>query len=374
MAAERATLGELAALFFRLGATAFGGPAAHVAMMEREVVQERRWLTREQFLDLFAASNLIPGPSSTELAIHIGHGQRGWPGLVVAGVCFIVPAMCIVLAIAAAYVAYGVLPEVRGIFAGIAPVVVAIIGHAVFVLARSAVKSVGLGILGATALAAAFAGVHELAILGAAGALALGLVATTRDARSIVPWLPFAALGATAVPYSLPSLFGFFVKIGSVLYGSGYVLVAFLRADLVERYGWLSEIQLLDAIAVGQVTPGPVFTTATFIGYVLDGPAAALVATAGIFLPAFVFVALSVPLLPRIRQSKLAGAFLDGVTVASLALMLYAAALIARSTLPDPITIGIAVVSLAALIRWRINPTWLVAGGALVGLVRALGA
>lgn len=365
----RTTLGQLAALFLRLGATAFGGPAAHVAMMEREVVQDRKWLTREEFLDLFAASNLIPGPSSTELAIHIGHKQRGWAGLLVAGACFIVPAVVIVLAIAWAYVEYGVLPEVRGVFAGITPVIVAVIAHAVYTLSRSAVKTLPLALLGAASLAAVLAGVHELIVLGAAGAIAIGM-AVPRRAATVIPWPLLAVASVAAVPYSLPSLFAFFAKVGSVLYGSGYVLVAFLRADLVERFRWLTETQLIDAIAVGQVTPGPVFTTATFIGFLIDGTPGAMVATAGIFLPAFVFVAISAPILPRIRRSKLASAFLDGVTVASLALMLYAAVLIAKSTMTDVLSIAIGVVALGLLVWRRINPTWLVAGGALIGLVR----
>jgi chromate transporter len=353
----RATLGQLAWLFLRLGATAFGGPAAHVAMMEDEVVRRRGWLARDKFLDLLAAANLIPGPNSTELAIHIGFDQQRWLGLVVAGVCFIVPAMVIVMAIGWAYVTYGTLPEAQGVLYGIKPVILAVIAQALWNLARTAVKSWQLGLVGVWALAAITLGVHELVVLGAAGAFAAAFAAARKRVAVVVP---------------LPLLFGFFAKVGAVLYGSGYVLIAFLHSDLVERWRWLTEDQLLDAIAVGQVTPGPVFTTATFVGYILDGPVGGLVATAGIFLPAFVFVAASGPLVPRIRRSRLASAVLDGVSVGSLALMAWAGVLIGRETLIDPIAVALCVIAAVVLIRYRPNATWLIAGGALVGIVRAL--
>lgn len=367
----RATLGQLATLFLRLGTTAFGGPAAHIAMMEDEVVRRRGWLTRERFLDLVAASNLIPGPNSTELAIHIGLDQRGWRGLLVAGLCFIVPAVAIVIGLGWVYVEYGTLPEAQGVLYGIKPVILAIVAQALWTLGRSAIKSWQLGGIAAWSLAAVIFGVHELIALIAAGACACAFVlARKRPAIAFLPLVPLA--GSTATSFSLPALFGVFAKIGSVLYGSGYVLIAFLRTDLVERLKWLTEAQLLDAVAVGQVTPGPVFTTATFVGYLLGGVTGALVATAGIFLPAFVFVALSSRLVPKLRKSATAGAFLDGVTVASLALMAFAAFELGRGALIDPITIGVAAIAAIVLIRWKVNATWLIGAGAVIGVVRAL--
>ena len=362
-------LSELAWLFLKLGTTGFGGPAAHVAMMQREVVEQRGWLTHEQFLDLVSATNLIPGPNSTELAIHIGRERRGWAGLVVAGACFILPAMLIVLGLAVAYTRYGTLPAVDGVLYGIKPVIIAVVVQALWTLGRTAVKSMWLGAVGAGAFAAVLLGVHELLILAAAG----GLVAL---ARGVVPrvgtasWLPFPLLAAGAsgtASVGLGSLFGVFLKIGAVLFGSGYVLIAFLRADLVERLHWLTEPQLLDAIAVGQVTPGPVFTTATFIGYLLGGAGGAAVATLGIFLPAFVFVAISAPLIPRLRRSAFAGAMLDGINVASLALMAAVTIAIGRASLVDVPTIAIAVAGAVLLIRYKISSVWLVVVGAIAG-------
>jgi chromate transporter len=346
-------LGELARLFLRLGTTAFGGPAAHIAMMEEEVVRRRKWLTHEELLDLIAACNLIPGPNSTELAIHIGHRKAGWKGLLVAGACFILPAALIVGAIAWAYVRWGALPEVGAVMYGVKPVIIAVVAQALWGLGRTAMKTWVLGLLGVTAVAATLAGVDEIVVLLGAGLLAAG-----REA---------GAKAAVVVP--LVKLFGVFAKIGAVLFGSGYVLLAFLRTDLVERLHWLTESQLLDAVAVGQITPGPVFTTATFVGYVLGGGAGAVVATLGIFLPAFVFVAVSGPLVPRLRRSRFAGAFLDGVVVASLALMAIVAVQLGHAALIDPWTVGLAGVSAIALIRFRISSVWLVLGGAVVGVV-----
>jgi len=366
-------LGELARLFLRLGTTAFGGPAAHIAMMEDEVVARRGWLTREQFLDLLGATNLIPGPNSTELAIHIGHARAGFPGLVVAGACFILPAALIVSALGWAYVRFGALPQVAGLLYGAKPVVIAVVVQALWRLFRSAVRGWETALVAVAAAAANALGADELVVLGAAAALTAGAeLARSAAARSrhgvaaqLAASLP---AGASAGSVALWPLFGFFVKVGSVLFGSGYVLLAFLRSGLVEQRGWLSEGQLLDAIAVGQVTPGPVFTTATFIGYVLAGGAGAAVATAGIFLPAFVFVALSAPLLPRLRQSRVAGALLDGVNAASLALMAVVTARIAGAALVDLPSIGLAVVSAVLLLAYRVNSGWLVAAGAAIGL------
>ena len=371
------SLAELARLFLRLGVISFGGPAAHIALMEDEVVRRRRWLTREEFLDLLGAANLIPGPNSTELAIHIGRVRAGWAGLFVAGACFIAPAALIVLGIAWAYVRFGALPAAARLMAAVAPVVIAVVIQAIVGLARTALRSRELVILGVAAVVAAILGVHELVILLAAGgimAIGRASIAARDGSRAATFVMTLAsgeslagAMGVGAV--ALTPLFLVFLKIGAVLFGSGYVLLAFLRADLVVRLGWLTERQLLDAVAVGQVTPGPVFTTATFVGYVLGGVRGAAVATLGIFLPAFLFVAASGPLLPRVRRSPVARAALDGVNVASLALMVVVTGELTRNALTGPIAIALAVGSAVALLRWRVNVAWLVLGGALVGLL-----
>jgi len=371
-------LRQLTLLFLKLGVTAFGGPVAHIAMMEDEVVRRRQWLTRDEFLDLLGATNVIPGPNSTELAIHIGHRRAGWPGLVVAGTCFILPAALIVTAIAWAYVEFGKLPGAQGLLYGIKPVIIAIVLQALWRLARSALKSSLLAAMGVVAVAASFLGVNELVILFAGGLLVAAIQSGLRlkppagaarllAAAPLVPLPLAAAAPIVAAPFGLWPMFLFFLKIGSVLFGSGYVLLAFLRADLVDRWHWLTEAQLLDAIAVGQFTPGPVFTTATFIGYVLAGLPGAGIATIGIFLPAFVFVALSGPLVPRIRRSKFAGAFLDGVNVASLALMAVVTWQLGRVALTNWLTVILAVASAALLWRYQVNSVWLVLGGAIVG-------
>jgi chromate transporter len=360
------SLGELAALFLRLGVTAFGGPAVHIAMMQDEVVTRRRWLTEERFLDLLGATSLIPGPNSTELAIHIGWERRRWAGLAVAGLCFIVPAMLITGAFGWAYVTYGDVPAVDWLLAGIKPVILAVVVQAIVGLAPKAARTPALRALGLVAAALAFAGVHELAVLFGAGAVAVLAARPAHAAPLLAPAVPLAAVAA-ATTVTLPSLFWVFLKTGSVLFGSGYVLLAFLRADLVERLGWLTEAQLIDAIAVGQVTPGPVFTTATFVGYVLAGPGGAAVATAGIFLPAFVFVALTAPLIPRLRASQPLARLLDGVNVASLALMAVVTVQLGREALRDGPSLALAVVSAVLLLRWRVNATWLVLGGGAAG-------
>jgi chromate transporter len=347
-------------------------------MMEDEVVRRRGWLNHEQFLDYLGATNLIPGPNSTELAIHIGQARAGWRGLLTAGVSFILPAALIVTAVAWLYIRFGRLPAAAGLLWGMKPVVIAIVCQALWRLAQTAVKTVGLGLLGAAAIAAVAAGLHELIVLaGAAVAMAavplvrgrtlpgLGLAVVLSRPRTVTAT---AALGAiAAVPVSLSGLFLVFVKAGAVLFGSGYVLLAFLRADLVERLGWLTEAQLLDAIAVGQVTPGPVFTTATFVGYVLAGVPGAAVATVGIFLPAFIFVAISGPLVPLIRRSPIAGSMLDGVNVASLALMTVVLWQLARATFVDRGAVAIGIVSVMTLAFWRINSAWLIIAGAALG-------
>lgn len=369
----RPPLRELAAVFLRLGFTAFGGPAAHVAIMEDEFVRRRRWLTHERFLDLLGAANLIPGPSSTELAIYIGYEQGGVRGLVVGGSCFVLPAALLVGALAWAYVRFGSLPAMAGILYGIKPVVIGVVIQALWGLAPKAIKkSWLLGAIGVAALVAAGAGVDALAVLlcgGVACAIARRVGSATTSERSLLLGPMVGSVAGTAAPIGLLGLFLTFLKVGAVVFGSGYVLLAFLRADLVDRLHWLTEQQLLDAVAVGQVTPGPVFTTATFIGYVIAGVPGAIVATIGIFLPGFVLVAVTRPLIARVRRSPIAAAFLDGVNVASVALMAIVTVQLARAAMVDIPTVLIALVGAVLLVRWKVNSTWLVVGGALVGLV-----
>ncbi len=373
----RGRVGEVAWLFLKLGVIGFGGPAAHIALMEDEVVRRRRWVTREHFLDLLGATNLIPGPNSTEMAIHVGFVRAGWPGLVAGGACFILPAMLIVLAIAAAYRQYGQLPEATWLLYGVKPVIIAVVVQALWGLARQVLR-VPLGAAVAVGVAALAAwGANEVALLFAAALL----VPLTRLGASGVALLavgpgfgaalaPAAAAGAAA-PVSLAKLTLIFLKVGSILFGSGYALLAFLRPDLVER-GWLGDRELLDAVAVGQVTPGPVLTTATFIGYLLAGVPGALLATLAIFLPSFVFVALSNPLVPRLRRSRWAAGFLDGANAASLGLMAVVTWHLGRAAIVDWLTATLAVVAALLLLRFRLNSAWLVLGGAGVGGVAFL--
>lgn len=378
----------LARLFLRLGLTAFGGPAAHIAMMQNEVVKRRGWMTEEEFLDLLSACNLIPGPNSTELAIHIGYRQGGWPGLIVAGLCFILPAVLMVFGIAYAYVRFSQLPAVGHVLDGIKPIIVAIIIQAVWSLSKSALKSKFHSLLGLAVLIGCFCTGNEFALLLCGGIFSLLWAARPQSVQlgrlrvllgtllalvvlaGVAIFLGDSNVNPTSgqsVPYGTGSLFWYFVKIGSVLYGSGYVLLAFLRADLVEHWHWLTPAQLLDAAAVGQVTPGPVFTTATFIGYLLGSMPGAIVATIGIFLPAFFFVAITGPFVHRLRKSKIAAATLDGINVASLALMAFVTIELAKYSLHRPIFIVEA--AFAAFILWKfnINPTWLILLGGIVG-------
>jgi chromate transporter len=368
---NKVSLHELARFFLRLGVTAFGGPAAHIAMMEDELVCRRQWISREKFLDLLGASNLIPGPSSSELAIHIGYLLAGWAGLLVAGTCFILPAAIMVAALAWAYVHFGKLSEVSAILYGAKPVVIAVILQALWALGRTAVKTTFLGVVGILAVLLAFLGLHPLLVLLlAGGAVCLTSLSTLRLSVAPVPFaVPTAAVAGAATSFSLGSLFLVFLKAGAVVFGSGYVLLAFLRADLVVHRGWVTDSQLVDAVAVGQVTPGPVFTTATFIGYLLGGIRGAVVATVGIFLPAFLLVAASGPLVPRIRKSKIAGAFLDGVNVGSLALMAAVTWELGRASLVSAVTVLLTVASLIALLRFRLNSGWLLLTGAIMGLI-----
>jgi chromate transporter len=408
---------DLAALFLRLGATAFGGPAAHISMMEHEVVTRRGWMTRAEFLDLLGATNLAPGPNSTKMALFIGYARGGWTGFFLAGLGFVLPATLIVTGFAWAYVKFGSLPAFPHFFEGIKPIVLALILQAIVGLGRTAVKNRFLLALGLATLVAAFF-VNEIVLLVAAGAVSVGVMVIEdllrkgrgaadaqgppavrsngagrpddpteapereeKDADSPNPPSKKASslsfplslslsplLPASVSSFSLSSLFLFFLKTGAILFGSGYVLLAFLRADLVERWHWLTSAQLLDAVAVGQFTPGPLSSTATFIGYLLAGLPGAAVATLGIFLPAFAFVAVMGPFLPRLRRSRPLGAFLDGVNVAALALMGSVTLQFARPALTNGPTIALFLAAAAILATIRINAAWLVLAGGLLGV------
>lgn len=370
------TLWDIARLFLKLGTTAFGGPAAHVAMLQHEVVARRGWMTQAEFLDHLGASNLIPGPTSTELVIHIGRKRGGWPGLLVAGTCFILPAAVMVGILAWAYVRFGALPAVSGLLYGVKPVVIAVILQALWKLGRTAIKRVSLVIVALVTLILCIAGASPLWVLLVGGflAVAVSLDAPRAKAALLGSSVPAAAAVSGVASISAAGLWPIllvFVKIGAMVFGSGYVLLAFLRADLVERLGWVTQQQLLDAVAVGQITPGPVFTTATFLGYLLHGTPGAIAATVGIFVPAFVLVAISAPLIPRIRASRAAGAALDGVNVASLALMAVVTWQLAQSALVDATTIAVTLVSALALIVFpRLNSAWLIAGAGALGTAR----
>lgn len=368
---------ELCWTFLKLGVIGFGGPAAHLALMRQELVVRKRWLSDQEFVDLLGATNLIPGPNSTEMAIHIGYVRCGWRGLLAAGVCFILPAALIVTCIAWLYVQYGQLPEVEGVLRGVKPVIIVIVLQALWGLGRAVLTRPTAVAAAAVSATLNALGVNELAVLfGSGAALALwrsmarGPNKTRLFAALPIPGLLIATSTAVAT-FSFSGLFWTFLKIGSVLFGSGYVLLAFLRADFVERFGWLTEAQLLDAVAVGQATPGPIFTTATFIGYVLAGFPGAVVATVGIFLPSFFFVALSGAIVARIRRSPRAGAFLDGVNAASLALMAVVTWQLARTTVVDVSSVAIALTAAVALVWLRLNVTWLIAGGSVIGLLHS---
>lgn len=406
-------LREVALLFLKLGCTAFGGPPAHIAMMRREAVAKRRWLSDREFLDLLGATNLIPGPNSTEMAIHLGYLRAGFPGLVTAGACFIVPPMLMVLAAAWAYVRFGSLPQLGWLLYGVKPVVAALVLQALWSLGRKGLTRPGEALLGAAAFGAYLAGFSEIATLAAGGALGWMLRLRERPVdpkrralRSIPPGAPspaqgenpasgkeqrasgkeppdadpsrlalplgaVAASGTTAPALPAWIIFFKFLKIGSVLYGSGYVLLPFLNAAFAGPGGPLSEARILDAVAVGQVTPGPFFTTATFIGYLLGGVTGGLLATLGIFLPAFILVAVSNPWIPRLRSSRALGFILDGVNAASLGLMGGAAWHLGRAAIPDFATAALALGALIFLLR-NVSSTWLIAAGGLIGLaVRA---
>jgi chromate transporter len=342
-------------------------------MMEDQVVRRRRWVSHEEFLDLLGAANLLPGPSSTELAIFLGYRVAGFAGLLLAGVCFILPAFLIVLVLAATYREYGSVPAVMGVLYAVKPVVIAVVLQALVALAPTAIKRPWLGVVAGATLAAAALGLGVLAVL-CLGVVLAALPRLRHIRTRAMTWLPLALNGAaaSAPTAGLWPLFLVFLKVGAVLFGSGYVLLAFLNGDLVERLHWLTSQQLLDAVAIGQVTPGPVFTTATFVGYVVAGLPGAVVATIWIFLPSFVYVAISGRLIPKLRHSATAGAALDGVTVASLALMAVVGVQLGRAALVDLGTVAILIVSVVLLLKFRVNSAWLILGSAAVGLVRAL--
>ncbi|HEY3340505.1 MAG TPA: chromate efflux transporter [Anaerolineae bacterium] len=373
-------LREVAGVFLRLGFTAFGGPAAHIAMMRAEMVERRKWVSQAQFVDLIGLANLIPGPTSTEIAIYLGYLRAGWAGLVLGGVCFIAPAMLIVLSLAWAYVTYGGLPQAGWLFYGIQPVVVAVVAQAIWTLGRTILKWRWTLVPGAVVVLLYLLGVNALVLLLGAGVIVgVGRLWSQGyrwkdQAAGLFVFLPAgvaqAVAAAVAVPFSLGTLFLTFLKFGAIIYGSGYVLLAFLRADLVQNMGWLTDRQLLDAIAVGQFTPGPLFTSATFIGYLVGGLPGALLATAGIFLPSFFFIALIHRIAPRLRRSPVTSALLDGVNVAALGLMAGVLLQLAQKALVDPLTWIMGLAALLVLVRLKVNSVWLIVLGALIGLVR----
>jgi len=385
---REASLGEIVLVFLKLGTIAFGGPAAHLAMMEEEFVRRRQWITHAEFLDRLATANLIPGPSSTEVAIFVGQLKRGWRGLIVAGCCFIIPAAVIVSVIAWAYVRFGSLPKAEGVLSAIKPAVVAIVIQALGKLGRTGVRTPLLAVIAVLAAGLSLVGVSPVLVLVFAGLVSaaawamknpllgagavglkkvVGLPKVVALPKIVAGAMAVAAMGA-AFPVGLVRLFFSFLKVGSVVFGSGYVLLAFLQTEFVERLHWLTEKQLIDAVAVGQFTPGPLFTTATFIGYVVAGWMGAAVATIGIFLPGFVLVAVSGPLLPRLRKSAVAAAALDGVVAGSLALMAVVTWQLGRASIVDGTTLAILAVGLVALLRLRLNSAWVVAASAVLGL------
>ena len=386
-------LKELTRIFLKLGIIGFGGPAAHIAMMEEEIVHRRKWITREYFLDLVGATNLIPGPNSTEMAIHIGYIRAGWSGLAVAGISFILPAVLITAAFAWAYVKFGSLPKVIPFFYGIKPAVLAVIFFAIWRLGRTAVKSWRLLVIGLCVTLASLLKINEVAVLllGAVigmfwlrlpprrgTPLVLEITAGVSAAMGAIfhnvriSWGTVAVMAvgfSGPIGFSLLKLGLFFLKVGAVLFGSGYVLVAFLEGGLVNDYGWLSQQQLLDAIAIGQFTPGPVLSAATFIGYVISGVPGAVVSTVAIFLPSFFFVAALNPIVPRLRQSPWASAFLDAANISSVALMLAVIVKLGQTTLTGLPAWLITMAALGVSFRWKVNATWLILGGATVGWI-----
>lgn len=370
-------LKEVAGLFLKLGIIGFGGPAAHISMMQEEVVRKRKWFTEQHFLDLVGATNLIPGPNSTEMAIHIGREKAGWKGLIVAGMCFILPAVCITGIFAWIYKEFGQLPQVKPFIYGIQPAIIAIILGAVFPLAKKSLKSVELALIGIAALILALAGIPEIYVLFGAGFLSLFLlfIKNKRNGnvqKSILPLVSLKLSSNLVFTSVNGKLFFIFLKIGAILYGSGYVLFAFLNSELVET-GILSRQELTDAIAVGQFTPGPVFSAVTFLGYQINGISGAIVSTIGIFLPSFVFVALLNPLVKKMRNSILFSSFLDAVNIASVAIIVAICFELGKDAVSDWRTVLIGIISIGITfgIR-RINSVFVVLGGSVLGYLLTL--
>jgi len=369
--ADRAALSEILGFFLRLGLTAFGGPAAHIGLMQQEAVERRGWVSRERFLDLVGACNLLPGPSSTQVAMALGYSRGGFPGLLIAGACFILPASLSTLALAWAYVRFGSLPQAQGLLYGAKPVMVAIILQAIWKLGRMAFRGWGLALAGLASFAAVLAGLPAIVVLLGMGGLTLAAAwRRSRPSSTLaLAAVPFGLGGASAGAVSLASISIVFLKFGVVVFGSGYVLVAFLKDDLVDRLHWVTEPQLLDAITAGQLTPGPVFATATFLGYLLRGWAGAGIATAAIFLPSFLMAGAVGVLAGRLRKSPLAAAFLDGVNAAAVALMAAVAITLGRGALIDPVAWAVGLASAVLLIRYRVNATWIILAGAGLGIL-----
>jgi len=366
---NRSSLSTIARLFLKLGIIGFGGPAVHIALMEEEVVRKRAWISEEHFLDLVGATNLIPGPNSTEMTMHIGHERAGWKGLFVAGSCFIIPAVIITAFFAWLYQQYGELPQVQPFIYGIKPAIIAVVVSLMIHLGRKALKSIELGIIGALAAIAVLAGFNEIYVLFGGGLLSILIYLIKNRTQTTNSIFPFVLLQISNPSINLSDfkLFLTFLKIGSILYGSGYVLFAFLDAELVAK-GLLTKQQLVDAIAVGQFTPGPVFSSATFIGWQIGGASGAIAATIGIFLPSFLFVALLNPLIPRLRRSKIMSAFLDTVNVVSIAIILSVIVEISKLTLLDWRSIAIAAISFIVTFYFKkLNTAFIILGGALLG-------
>jgi chromate transporter len=374
---EKQKLKEVAALFLKLGFIGFGGPAAHISMMREEVVVKKKWLKEQHFLDLIGATNLIPGPNSTEMAIHIGHERAGWKGLIVAGICFIVPAVMLTGIFAWLYKDYGHLPEIQPFLYGIKPAIIAIILGAIFPLAKKSLKTVQLGIIGCIVLLLSLLQFNEIMLLFGAGFLALFWNSFTnknsdKKGNNWIPLMLFPVSKTALLAPTNVNLFLIFLKIGAILYGSGYVLFAFLDAELVAK-GLLTRTELIDAIAVGQFTPGPVFSSVTFVGYQINGISGALISTLAIFLPSFVFVALLNPLVKKMRNSQPFAVFLDAVNVASIAIIVSICYELGRDTITDWRTILIALLSIVIVFNYKkINSAFIVLGGALFGYLLML--
>ena len=368
---KHSKVSEVAKLFLKLGVIGFGGPAVHIALMEEEVVRKRAWMSEEHFLDLIGATNLIPGPNSTEMTMHIGHERAGWKGLIAAGCCFIIPAVIITAFFAWLYQRYGQLPQVQPFIYGIKPAIIAVVVSLMIGLGKKALKSVELGVIGVLSATAVLAGVNEIYVLFGAGFLGVAIHLLKTSVDKTKSFFPFVLLQASTPYINFPDLklFWIFLKIGSILYGSGYVLFAFLDAELVSK-GLLTKQQLIDAIAVGQFTPGPVFSSATFIGWQIGGVTGAIAATVGIFVPSFLFVALLNPLIKRLRESRVMSVFLDTVNVVSVAIILSVIIEIGQSTLLDWRTILIALASFAVSFSFKkLNTAFVISGGAVMGYV-----